>query len=155
LTIRGALEARLGGRVTYVPGADYAKEIDIAAARAAAAQADAVVLCLGELSYAETPGNIDDLELPDAQIRLAREVAAAGRPVILVLVEGRPRLIRRIADGVQAVVLGLNPGEEGGQAMADVLLGNVNPSGRLPITYPREPNALIPYDHKAFDEQEK
>ncbi len=154
-TVRRALEAQLGGRVTYVPGADFTKEIDVAAARSAAAQADVVVLCLGESAYAETPGNIDDLELPEAQIRLAKEVAAAGKPVILVLLEGRPRLVRTIADGVQAIVLGLNPGIEGGQAMADVLTGQVNPSGRLPITYPRAPNALIPYDHKAFDEQEK
>jgi beta-glucosidase len=154
-TIRGALEKRLAGRVTYVPGADYAKEIDIAAARAAAAQADAVVLCLGELAYAETPGNIDDLELPEPQLRLAREVSAAGKPVILLLLEGRPRLIRRIADLPQAIVLGLNPGFEGGEAVADVLLGQVNPSGRLPITYPRDPNLLVPYDHKAFDQQDK
>jgi beta-glucosidase len=154
-TVRRALEARLGARMTYVPGADYAKEVDIPAARAAAAQADAVVLCLGELSYAETPGNIDDLELPEPQLRLAREVAAAGKPVILLLLEGRPRLIRRIADLPQAIVLGLNPGFEGGQAIADVLLGQVNPSGKLPITYPRDPNLLVPYDHKAFDEQDK
>jgi beta-glucosidase len=153
-TIRRALEMRLGGRVSYVAGADYAKEIDIAAARSAAAQVDAVVLCLGEPPYSETPGNIDDLELPDAQIRLAREVAAAGRPVILVLVEGRPRLIRRIVDAPQAIVLGLNPGYEGGQAIADVLTGQVNPSGRLPITYPRDPNGLRAYDHKAFEEQD-
>jgi beta-glucosidase len=154
-TLRRALEGQLGGRVTYVPGADFTKEIDVAAAKSAAAQADLVVLCLGESAYAETPGNIDDLELPDAQIRLATEVAAAGKPVVLVLLEGRPRLIRRIADGMQAIVLGLNPGLEGGQAIADVLTGEVNPSGKLPITYPRDPNVLVPYDHKAFDEQEK
>ena len=154
-TVRGALEKRLGGRLIYVPGADFAKEIDVAAAKSAAAQADLVVLCLGESAYAETPGNIDDLELPDAQIRLANEVASAGKPVVLVLLEGRPRLIRRIADKVQAIVLGLNPGIEGGQAIADVLSGDVNPSGRLPITYPRDPDSLIPYDHKAFDEQDK
>jgi len=153
-TIRRALETRLGGRVSYVAGSDYAKEIDPAAAKAAAAQADVVVLCLGEPPYAETPGNIDDLELPEAQLRLAREVASAGRPVILVVVEGRPRLIRRIADASQAIVLGLNPGFEGGQAMADVLTGEVNPSGRLPITYPRDPNGLRTYDHKAFEEQD-
>jgi beta-glucosidase len=153
-TIRRALETRLGGRVSYVLGSDYSKEIDIAAAKSAAAQADAVVLCLGELSYAETPGNVDDLELPEAQLRLAREVASAGRPVILVLVEGRPRLIRRIADATQAIVLALNPGYEGGQAIADVLTGQANPSGRLPITYPRDPNGLRSYDHKAFEEQD-
>jgi beta-glucosidase len=154
-TVRRALEAQLPGRVTFVPGAEFTKEIDIAAARSAAGQADVVVLCLGEPAYAETPGNIDDLELPDAQIRLAREVAAAGKPVVLVLLEGRPRLIRKIADSVQALLLGLNPGIEGGQAIADVLTGQVNPSGRLPITYPRDPDVLVPYDHKAFDEQEK
>jgi len=154
-TVRGALQAKLGERLTFVPGSDFTKEIDVAAARNAAAQADVVVLCLGESAYAETPGNIDDLELPDAQLRLATEVAAAGKPVVLMLLEGRPRLIRRIAEKVQGIVLGLNPGMEGGQAMAEVLLGQVNPSGRLPITYPRDPNALVAYDHKAFDEQEK
>jgi beta-glucosidase len=153
-TIRRALETRLGARVSYVPGSEFTKDTDAQAAKAAASQSDAVVLCLGEPPYAETPGNIDDLELPDAQIRLAREVAAAGRPVILVLVEGRPRLIRRIADATQAIVLGLNPGYEGGQAIADVLTGTVNPSGRLPITYPRDPNGLRTYDHKAFEEQD-
>ena len=153
-TIRRALETRFAGRVSYVPGAEYAKEVDVAAAKAAAAQADAVILCLGEMAYSETPGNIDDLELPDAQIRLAREVASAGKPVILVLVEGRPRLIRRIADVAQAIVLGLNPGYEGGQAIADVLTGQANPSGKLPITYPRDPNGLRTYDHKAFEEQD-
>ena len=154
-TVRGALEKRLGGRVSYVPGADFDKEIDVAAARSAAAQADVVVLCLGELAYAETPGNIDDLELPDAQVRLAREVAAAGKPVVLVLLEGRPRLVRKVADSARAIVAAFNPGIEGGQAIAEVLTGEVNPSGKLPITYPREPNSLVPYDHKAFDEQEK
>jgi beta-glucosidase len=93
--------------------------------------------------------------LPDAQIRLAREVAAAGKPVILVLVEGRPRLIRRIVDSAQAIVAAFNPGFEGGQAIADVLAGTVNPSGKLPVTYPRDPNALRTYDHKAFEEQDQ
>jgi beta-glucosidase len=133
-TIRAALERRLGSSsVTYVPGSEYDKPLDVAAAVDAARAADVVVLCLGEKSYAETPGNIDDLVLPEAQLRLAREVAAAGKPVVLVLVEGRPRIINTIADA---------------------LIGDENPSGRLPITYPRAANALLTYDHKAFEEQD-
>ncbi len=155
LTVLGALRKRFGAaQVTHVPGADFERELDVAGAVAAARQADAIVLCLGEGSYAETPGNIDDLSLPEAQLRLAEALLATGKPVVLVLVEGRPRLIRRLAERVSAIVLALNPGHEGGQAIADVLAGDVNPSGRLPITYPRHPNALRTYDHKAFEEQD-
>jgi beta-glucosidase len=154
LTVRAALESALGSRASYVPGAAYDKEIDIAAAVAAARNADVVVACLGELAYAETPGDINDLALPEAQIRLARELIATGKPVVLVLLQGRPRLINQIADGAQAIVLGLNPGHEGGTAMADVLRGEVNPSGKLPVTYPRFPHALLTYDRKAFQDQE-
>jgi beta-glucosidase len=154
-TIRGAIEQRLGAAgVTYVPGAEYDKALDVSAAAAAARAADLVILCLGEKSYAETPGNIDDLTLPEAQLRLAREVAAAGKPVVLVLVEGRPRVFGAVADAMAGIVLALNPGLEGGTAIADVLFGDVNPSGKLPVTYPRAPNALLTYDHKAFEEQD-
>lgn len=154
-TVLGALQARLGaGQVSHVPGASYDKELDVAAAVAAAGKADVVVLCLGELSYAETPGNIDDLALPDAQLRLAEALLATGKPVVLVLAEGRPRLIRTLADRAAGILLALNPGHEGGQAVADVLFGDVNPSGRLPITYPRFAHALRTYDHKAFEEQD-
>ncbi len=153
-TIRAAVSARLGDRATYVPGTTFDKEQDIAAAASAAAQADVVILCLGEMSYAETPGNIDDLSLPPAQLRLADAVISAGKPVILIMVEGRPRIINTIADRAAAILIALNPGLEGGDALADVLMGDVNPSGRLPLTYPREPNALLTYDHKAFEEQD-
>jgi beta-glucosidase len=106
------------------------------------------------MSYAETPGNIDDLILPEAQLRLAQAVAGAGKPVVLVLAEGRPRVIRSIGDAASGILLALNPGMEGGTAIADVLFGSVNPSGKLPITYPRQPHALRTYDHKAFEEQD-
>lgn len=151
-TVKQALEEQFGAAsVTYVPGATYDEAVDLEAAAEAAAAADVVVLCLGEMSYAETPGNIDDLALPPAQQRLAKAVAAAGNPVVMVLVEGRPRLIRDIADDAGAIVLAFNPGLEGGTALAEVLAGAVNPSGKLPVTYPRQPHALRTYDHKAFE----
>ena len=154
-TIRAAIEQRLGAaNVTYVAGSEFGKGGDVNAVVAAARAADAVILCLGEKSYAETPGNIDDLTLPEPQLQLARALTATGKPVVLVLVEGRPRIISAIADSMPAILLGLNPGHEGGTAIADVLFGEVNPSGRLPITYPRSPNALLTYDHKAFEEQD-
>src|SRR5205807_9053650 len=134
-TLRGAMAARLGVRATYAPGLD-----DISGAAAAARASDVVVACLGEASYAETPGNIDDLALPDAQLRLTEAVAGAGKPVVLVLIEGRPRVVRTIVERASGIVLALNPGMEGGAAIADVLLGEVNPSGKLPITYPRFAN---------------
>jgi len=151
-TVRRAIEARIGGRATYVAGADFEKPIDIAAAVNAARASDVVIACLGEPSYAETPGNIDDLTLADAQLALARALADTGKPLVLVLVEGRPRIIRTIADASSAIVLALNPGMEGGTAVADVLFGDVNPSGKLPITYPRSANALTTYDHKVSQE---
>jgi beta-glucosidase len=154
-TVLGALRARRGpDAVVHVRGAAYDEEIDVAAAVEAARRADVVVLCLGEMSYAETPGNIDDLDLPDAQLSLARAVAAAGKPVVLVLVEGRPRIIRSVADLAKGIVMAYNPGLEGGQALADVLLGDVNPSGKLPVTYPRYANALRTYDHKSSEDQD-
>jgi beta-glucosidase len=166
-TIRRAIEAKIGaGNMTYIPGTKISRppgspsnstptnvetEVDIAAAVAAAKNADVVVLCLGEGSYTETPGNIPDLSLSEPQRKLADAIQATGKPVVLVLVEGRPRTLSRIADSANAVLLAYNPGNEGGQAVADVLFGDFNPSGRLPFTYPRSPNALLTYDRKAFE----
>src|SRR4030095_16828694 len=89
--------------------------------------------------------------LPDVQLKLAEAIQATGKPVVLVLVEGRPRIINRIAEKSRAILLALNPGNEGGVALADVLTGDYNPSGRLPFTYPRTPNGLVTYDHKLFE----
>ncbi|HEX8852132.1 MAG TPA: glycoside hydrolase family 3 C-terminal domain-containing protein, partial [Pyrinomonadaceae bacterium] len=169
-TIRQAIEAKVGrGNVNYVPGTRITRpagspsnstptsmdeEVDIAAAAAAARDSDVVVLCLGEGSYTETPGNINDLTLAEPQLRLAEAIQATGKPVVLVLVEGRPRVISRIADKMQGILLAYNPGNEGGTAVADVLFGDYNPSGKLPFTYPRTPNGLLTYDHKLFETED-
>jgi beta-glucosidase len=152
-TILAAIKAKVGNdKVKYVQGAALEKAENIAEAAQAARDADVVVLCLGEGGYAETPGNIDDLTLPEAQLKLAEAIAATGKPVVLVLAEGRPRIISRIADAMSAVVLALNPSNEGGEAIADVLFGDYNPNGKLPFTYPRNPNALLAYDHKIWED---
>jgi beta-glucosidase len=151
-TILKAIQEKIGaGNVTFVPGTTVDREVDVAKAVDAAAKADAVVICIGEWAYAETPGNITDLTLPDAQVLLVHKIEETNKPVILVLTEGRPRIINRIADSAKAIVMAYNPSNEGGQAIADVLFGDVNPSGRLPITYPRWPNRLFTYDHKVFE----
>ncbi len=154
-TIRKAIEEKIGAaNLTYIPGAAVDKELDIDKAAAAAAAADAIVLCLGEWAYAETPGNIRDLALPDAQIHLAQKMLDTKKPVILLLTEGRPRIIRPIVDAANAIVMAYNPGNQGGQAIADILFGDVNPSGKLPITYPRWSDRLFTYDHKVFAGEE-
>lgn len=168
-TILRAIEGKIGRNVTYVPGTRFTRppntpsgstptsveeEVDIPSAVRAARDADVVVLCLGEGSYTETPGNITDLTLGEPQLKLAEAIEATGKPVVVVLVEGRPRIINRIADGAHAILMAYNPGNEGGTAIADVLFGDYNPGGRLPFTYPRTPNGLITYDHKLFETEE-
>lgn len=148
-TLLDAIRKR-AANVTYVGGAGFETVTDgvIAEAVAAARRADVAVVALGEAGYAEWVGDIGDLTLPDAQLRLARAVQATGTPVVLVLLEGRPRVISAIADGAKGIVLGYWPGMEGAEALAEILFGDVNPSGRLPFTYPRSPNALVPYDQR-------
>lgn len=143
-----AIEAKIGKEnVTYLPGCTYDSLLDVDSVVNAARNVDAVILCLGEHTYAETPGNINDLTLPEAQLKLARTVIATGKPVVLVMFEGRPRIINEIAGGSKAILVAFLPGMEGGKALANILFGDANPSGRLPITYPRYVNALYHYDH--------
>jgi len=165
-TVQAAIAEKLGGdKVTFVPGTRIVRkagtpsnnnptnideEVDIPAAVAAAKNADSVVLCLGEGSYTEHPGNIEDLTLPEIQLKLAEAIIATGRPVVIVLVEGRPRVISRIADKVDGILMAYNPGNDGGRAIADVLFGDYNPDGKLPITYPRSPGYFPTYDTQPF-----
>ena len=151
-TIAAALKAKLGeSQVQYVQGADFNQVTDLQKAVMAASAVDYIVLCLGESSYTEFMGSLNDLNLPDAQIELAQAMAKTGKPIILVLAEGRPRIIRKAEPLAAGIVGAFYPGMEGGDAIADVLLGDYNPNGKLCFTYPRYSNALIPYDHKFTD----
>ena len=149
LTVLEAIKAKIGTEnVAYAPGTLFDQEVDIAAAVETLKTCDYAVVCLGELPYCETPGNIDDLRLPAVQYRLVEELAKLDKPVVLVLIEGRPRLITVIADTVDGILMAYLPGLEGGRAIADILFGDVNPSGKLPVTYPRYVNDLKCYDVK-------
>ena len=148
-TILEAIRAKIGeDNVTYVNAVMFDEEKDIPGAVAAAQNVDVIVACLGEPAYCETPGNIDDLTMSEPQVKLVKELAATGKPIVLVLVQGRPRVIRTIVDDAAAILTAYCPGMEGGQAVADVLFGDVNPSGRLPYTYPRFASGFTTYDHK-------
>lgn len=156
-TILKAMQDKAGKEnVTYVPGVSYKMdgkyfeeyEDQLDAAVAAAANVDVIVLCLGENSYTETPGNLSDLYISELQTKLATRLAATGKKIVLVLNEGRPRVISKFEPQMAAVLQTYLPGNFGGIAIADVLFGKVNPSGRLPYTYPQFPNALFTYYHK-------
>jgi beta-glucosidase len=163
-TILEAVQNEIGKQnVTYVPGVsykmdghyydEYADKMDEAVA--AAKNADVVLLCLGENSYTEKPGDMNDLYMSDLQTELAQKIAATGKTVILILNEGRPRVISKFEQQMKGIVQTYLPGNFGGDALADVLFGDVNPSGKLPYTYPRYPNATIGYIHKPSEEQKK
>ena len=163
-TIVEALQKEIGAaNVNFVPGVSYKMDgfyyeesaDKMEQAVAAAKKADVIILCLGENTSTETPGNINDIYISELQTELAKKMAQTGKPVILVLNEGRPRVISKFEQQMQAIVQIYQPGNFGGDALADVLFGDVNPSGKLPYNYPRYPNALVPYIHKPSAEQRK
>jgi beta-glucosidase len=131
---------------------DDPSNYDTAALRSAASGVDYIVLCLGENAYAESPGNIEDLAMPDNQLALARTAAATGKPVILVLTEGRPRLITGIAPQMKGILLAYWSGKKTAEAIGDVLLGDYNPNGRLPYSYPRSMGQMVLYDRKPAED---
>lgn len=160
--ILDAVQQKFGNaNVSYVPGVSYTKETKwdtehkdrFDEAIAAAKNVDYIILCLGENSYCEKPGDLNDLYLNDLQTELAQEMLKIGKKVILVLSEGRPRLISKFSSKVDGIVQTYLPGIYGADALADILAGDVNPSGKLPYTYPAYPNSLVPYFHKYSDEQ--
>jgi beta-glucosidase len=151
-TVLRALQEKFGKeQVVYVAGSTFDDVVDVQAAVAATKGVDAIIVCLGEKAYSENWGNIDDLTLDAAQIELARALIDTGKPVVLLLIEGRPRIIRTLVEKAAAIVMCYCPGMEGGNAIADILCGDANPSGKLPLSYPKYPNALVPYDVKPAD----
>ena len=140
--------------VTYNEKGKYWEENEpqILGAVAAAKDADVIVACIGENSYTETPGNLTDLWLSENQRNLVKALAQTGKPVILVLNEGRPRLIADIEPLAQGIIDILIPGNMGGDALVDLVSGKSNFSGKMPYTYPKEINSLANYDFKKSEE---
>ena len=140
--------------VTYKENGQYYEENEpqIAKAVEAAAGADVIIACIGENSYTETPGNLNDLWMSENQRSLVKELAKTGKPIILVLNEGRPRLMADIEPLAKAIVHIFLPGNYGGDALANLLSGDANFSAKMPYTYPREINSLNNYDYKVSEE---
>ncbi len=147
--------------VKYVSGVSYKEngayyemvEDNIDLALKEAKKSDYIILCLGESTYTEKPGDLNDLNLHKLQLKLAKKIAQSGKPVILILNLGRPRLITDIEPLMTSVVNIYLPGNFGGDALADILSGKVNPSGKLPYTYPLYTNSLLPYYYKPSEVQ--
>jgi beta-glucosidase len=149
------------GNVKYVPGVSYKDggtyyemiENSISKAVFEAKRSDYIILCLGETSYTEKPGDLNDLKLHDLQVKLANELSKTEKPIILILNQGRPRLITDIQELMKGIINIYLPGNLGGNALVDIVSGVVNPSGKLPYTYPAFPNSLIPYYYKPSEVQ--
>lgn len=143
--------------VEYKMNGLYHEEIvgNIATAANKAKNVDYIIACIGENTYTEKPGDLQDLYISENQEMLVKELAKTGKPVIVVLNEGRPRIISRFERMAKGVIMAYLPSNFGGDAIADIIAGDINPSGKLPFTYPAYPNSLIPYHHKHAEEQKK
>ncbi|MFV0470347.1 MAG: glycoside hydrolase family 3 N-terminal domain-containing protein [Dysgonomonas sp.] len=147
--------------VDYIPGVSYdmkgkyyeENKDRFDEAVNAAKKADVVILCLGENTYTEKPGDLNDLTLSHLQLELATAISGNAKKTILVLNEGRPRIIHSIEPQMNAILQVYLPGNYGGDALVDILVGKINPSGKLPYNYPQYPNSLVNYYHKPAEEQ--
>ena len=152
LTILKAIEKEVGAKnVTYVEGTNYTEDINTSKAVSQAKNADYIVVCIGELPATEKPSDINELDLPKAQQELVKKLAIYKKPIILVMVQGRPRIIREIEPLADGILMGYYPGQEGGRTISDVLFGHINPSGKLPYTYPKYSGNSVTYYHKKAD----
>lgn len=154
-TIYQAIADKIGQAnvvTTTGKGFDNAMNYDSDALKNAAANVDAIILCIGENAYAESPGNTRDLALSTEQQAIANAAIATGKPVILVLTEGRPRFITDIAPKTKGILMAYWSGKKTGEAIADVLFGDYNPSGILPFSYPRTMGEVVMYDRKPTED---
>jgi beta-glucosidase len=135
-----------------VKGFESSENYDVEKLKAAATNVDVIILCLGENAYAESPGNIRDLALPGNQLVLAKAAVATGKPVVLILAEGRPLFITGIEPGMKAILMAYWSGKKTGEAIADVLFGDYNPSGRLPFSYSKSMGEMVLYDRKPSED---
>ncbi len=152
-TVVQALETVYGSQnVSYVMGTDYQGAVDSEQALLEqAAAADVIIVCVGEKPATEKPSDINYLELPHNQTELIRRLEQSGKPIVLVMLQGRPRIVREAEGMVDAILHAYWPGHEGGRALAAIIGGQANPSGKLPYTYPRFSTALQTYQHKGSD----
>ena len=154
-TILQAVTDKLGSTnvvTTTGKGFDNPLNYDTTKLSASASGVDVIILCLGENAYAESPGNTRELALPDEQLALAKSAAATGKPVILVLTEGRPRFITGIEPSMKGILMTYWSGKKTAEAIADVLFGDYNPDGRLPFSYPKSMGEIVLYDRKPTEE---
>lgn len=138
--------------LSYEKGCDLRASKNTDAALTKARKSDAIVVCVGEQPATEKPGDINSLDLEKAQLDYVKQLQETGKPVILVLIVNRPRIVSEIVEGSDAVLMAYQPGSEGGRAISDLIFGNANPSGKLPFTYPRFGASLITYDHKTTED---
>tara|TARA_B100000497_G_C7694627_1_gene423697 strand:+ start:2447 stop:4684 length:2238 start_codon:yes stop_codon:yes gene_type:complete len=150
-TILGSILANFTD-VTFEQGCDIDTFMNKEVAYNKARSSDLIIACMGEFPSTEKPGDIHSLNLEEAQIEYVKGLAKLGKPIVMVLVENRARVIREIEPLCESIVLAYQPSENGSGAVADVLSGEINPSGKLPITYPKYTNSLILYDHKYTDQ---
>ena len=154
-TILETIKDKVGEKnvvTTTVKGFNNAANYDVFSLKRASANADVIILCIGEDAYAESPGNIRDLALPDEQAELVKAAAMTGKPVILVLTEGRPRFITNIEPVASGILMAYWSGKKSAEAIADVLFGDYNPDGRLPFSYPKSMGEFVMYDRKPTEE---
>ncbi len=155
-TILEAIQSINGkSNTTFGQGTDYLTDVDSATVVRKARNADVIVVCVGELPATEKPSDINELELPAAQQELVQKLSKLGKPIVMVMVQGRPRIIREIEPLANAILMAYLPGQEGGRAIADALFGDINPSGKLPYTYPKFTGNILPYYHKKTDIRDK